>query len=44
VDRGAHGYQPFDAGLDVVHVPVDHRAGGLVRRAVGREPALPAPP
>jgi hypothetical protein len=40
VHRGAHGDQPLDAGADVVHVPVDHRAPGLVRPTAGREPAV----
>jgi hypothetical protein len=26
VHRGAHGHQPLEADLDIVHVPVDHLA------------------
>src|SRR3981189_2443659 len=30
VHRGAHGQEPLEAGLDIVHVPVDHRTPGRV--------------
>src|SRR2546426_10665113 len=40
VHRGAHGHQPLEAGPDIVDVPVDYRAPGLVRPAVCSEPAV----
>src|SRR4030088_2321298 len=40
VPCGAHGHQPLEAGPDIVHVPVDHRAAGLVRPALYSESAV----